>query len=56
MSIGSGLLHSWEVVFTTFSQKIISLGVKTHSNTNLAVSRHIKKQKASLPVDTFTSG
>ena len=52
MSTASGLLHSWEVVFTTFSRKIISIGVKTHSNTNLVVSRHMKKRKASLPVDT----
>ena len=54
MSTGSVLSHSWEVVFTTFSGKIISIGVKTHnhSTTNLAVSRQIKKRKASLPVDT----
>ena len=31
--------------------QIVSIRVKTPSNTNLVVSRHIKREKRSLPVD-----
>lgn len=35
--------------------KIVSLRIKTHSNTNLVASRHIKREKGSRPVDVRRS-
>ena len=39
------------VFFLTNSCKIVSLRIKTHNNTNLVTSRHIKREKGSRPVD-----
>ena len=41
--------------FEQVFQQIISIRVKTLSNTNLAASGHIKREKNSLPVDVRRS-
>lgn len=45
-------LHSWVVVFSQiFAGQIVSVRVKTLSNTNLVASRYIRTEKASVLVD-----
>ena len=46
MSTGSGLLELLSRDFEQIWEQIVSLRVKTLSNTNLVVQRHIKKKKA----------
>ena len=54
-STGSGLFSFLEYgVHQTFSQ-IVSVRVKKLSNTNFISSRHIKREKSSLPVDVRRS-
>ena len=50
-STGSGLLALLGSVFEQILGQIVSLRVKTFSNTNLVASRHINGEKSSLPVD-----
>ena len=45
-STGIGILHHWAVVWLKLLGK-----QKKLSNTNVLASRHIKREKASLPVD-----
>ena len=45
------LLNSWAVILNKFFVQIISIRVKTPSNTNLVAPRHIKREKGSLLVD-----
>ena len=51
MSTGSGRFALFGRDFDQILGQIISLRVKTLSNTNLVVSRFIKREKGSLPVD-----
>ena len=39
-------LHSWVVIFSQMFKQILSQRVKTLSNTNVAVTRQIKREKA----------
>ena len=55
MSTGSGLFALLGRDFEQLIRQIISISVKTLSNTNLVPSRHIKREKGSLPVDFPTS-
>ena len=50
-STGSGLFALLSRDFEQFLGQIVSISVKTLSNTNLVASRHIKREKGSLPVD-----
>ena len=50
-STGSGLFALLGSVFEQILGQIVSLRVKTLSNTNLVASRHINAEKSSLPVD-----
>ena len=47
-------LHSWAVFFPSFLANRL-IWVKTLNTTNLVASRHIKKEKALLPVDVLCS-
>ena len=51
MSTGSGLFPLFSSDFQQILGQIISLRVKTLSNTKLVASRHIKRGKGSLPGD-----
>ena len=51
MSTGSGHFAILGSDFAQFFGQIISIRIKTLSNTNLAASRLIKREKTSLPVD-----
>ena len=51
MSTRSGLFALLGRDFEQRLRQIISMSVKTLSNTNLVSSRHIKREKGSLPVD-----
>ena len=50
-STGGGLFALLGRDFEQLLRQIISISVKTLSNTNLVPSRHIKREKGSLPVD-----
>ena len=50
-SNGSGLLAHLGSDFEQGFGQIVSTGVKTLSHTHLVTSRHIKREKRSLPVD-----
>ena len=41
--------------FEVTCEQIVSVRVKTLSHTNLVASRHIKREKSSLPVDVHRS-
>ena len=45
------LRHDFEQIF----EQIVSVTVKAPSNTDLVVSRHLKGEKGSLPVDVHCS-
>ena len=51
MSTGSGLFALLGRDFEQLLRQISSTSVKTLSNANLVSSRHIKREKGSLPVD-----
>ena len=50
-STGSGVFALFGSDFEQRLEKIVSLRVKSLSNTNLVASWHIKREKVSLPVD-----
>ena len=43
-------LHSWAVVLGQIFSQIISIRVMTLINTNVVVSRHMKREEVLLPV------
>ena len=43
-------LHSWAVVLGQIFRQIVSIRVMTLINTNVVVSRHIKREEVLLPV------
>ena len=49
-STGSGLFALLSPEFEQMIELILSVRVKTLSSTNLVVSRHIKREKSTLPV------
>ena len=49
-STGSGLFAHLSCEFEQTFRQIVSIRVKTLSHTNLVASRHIKREKSSLPV------
>ena len=55
MSTGSGLFALLGLEFEQILGQIISVRVKTLSNTNMVASRHIKIEKGSLSVDVRRS-
>ena len=54
-SIGSGPFSSLDDGFAQIFNQIVSIRVKKLSNTNFISSRHIKREKSSLPVDVRRS-
>ena len=54
-STGSGLFALYGREFEQIFGQIVSIRVKTLSNTNLVASRYIKREKASFPVDVRRS-
>ena len=54
-STGSGLFSFLGRGFAQIFGQIVSVSVKTHSNTNSVVSRNIKTEKTELPVDVRRS-
>ena len=55
MSTGSGLFTLLSRDFEQIFGQIFFLRVKTFRNTNKEASRHIKREKGSLPVDVHRS-
>ena len=55
MSTGSVFFAFFVSGFASFFQQIVSIRVNVPSNTNLAASRHIKKEKALLTADVRRS-
>ena len=55
MSTGSGLSELFGRDFEQILWQIVSVGVKTLSNTSMVASRNIKGEKGSLPVDVNRS-
>ena len=55
MSTGNGLFTFLSGGFAQMFSQIVSVRIKKLSNTNFISSRHIKKEKASLPVDVRRS-
>jgi len=51
MSTGNGLFALFGSDFEQILEHIVSLRLKTLSNTNLVASRHIEGEKGSLPFD-----
>ena len=43
-------LHSWAVVLGQIFRQIVSVRVMSFINTNVVVSRHIKREEVLLPV------
>ena len=54
-STGSGPFSSLDDGFAQIFNQIVSIRVKKLSNTNFISSRHIKREKSSLPVDVRRS-
>ena len=54
-STGSGPFSSLDDGFAQIFNQIVSITVKKLSNTNFISSRHIKREKSSLPVDVCRS-
>ena len=54
-STGSGPFSSLDDDFVQIFSQIVSIRVKKLSNTNFISSRHIKREKSSLPVDVRRS-
>ena len=54
-STGSGPFSSLDDGFAQIFSQIVSIRVKKLSNTNFISSRHIKREKSSLPVDVRRS-
>ena len=50
-STGCGPFSFMDIALAQIFGQIVSMRVKTLSNSNLAASSHIIKEKASLPVD-----
>ena len=55
MSTGSELSALLSLDFEQIFGQIVSIRVRTLNNTNLVVSRHIKREKSSLPVEVRRS-
>ena len=55
LSDESGLFVPFDSKMEQILGQIVSIGVKTLSNTNLVASRHTKREKGSLPVDVRRS-